>query len=175
MEYWFTTNSGDNEVSVVGPIDWYGWRFVFVPIAGAVTSFNSVVVRQISGADLNAVLYFDDLQTETPTSVQPDVDDKYKTFVLHQNYPNPFNPTTTIKYALPKEARVKLKIYNILGQEIVQLRDELQNAENHNVVWNGRNQAGSQVASGVYFYRMEARPVDGGDVFVSLKKLLLLK
>ncbi|MCZ6776326.1 MAG: Ig-like domain-containing protein [Ignavibacteria bacterium] len=175
LEYWFTTNSGDNEISVVGPIDWYGWRFLFVPIAGAVTTFNSVVVRQISGADLSAVLYFDDLQTETPTSVQPGVDDGHKTFVLHQNYPNPFNPATTIRYALPTQARVKLKIYNILGQEIVQLRDELQSAGNHNVAWNGRNQFGSQVASGVYFYRIEAKPVDGGDVFLSFKKMLMLK
>ncbi|HET6272929.1 MAG TPA: FlgD immunoglobulin-like domain containing protein, partial [Bacteroidota bacterium] len=96
-------------------------------------------------------------------------------FTLMQNYPNPFNPSTTIRYALPKDAFVTLKVYNLLGQEVASLRDEMQNVGFHDVVWNGRNNAGQTIASGVYFYRLEARPADGAEPFTSFKKMLMLK
>lgn len=95
-------------------------------------------------------------------------------YALLQNYPNPFNPSTTIQYALPEEAFVTLKVYNMLGQEVAQLQDEQQNAGYHTVVWNGRNTSGAQVASGVYFYRIEAKPTSGKQ-FTNLKKMILLK
>ena len=98
-----------------------------------------------------------------------------ETFVLAQNYPNPFNPTTTVRYSLPTESFVSLKVYNVLGQEVVTLKEEAQAAGTFNVVWNGRNNVGSQVASGMYLYRLEARPVDGSQPFTSLKKMILLK
>ncbi len=98
-----------------------------------------------------------------------------ETFALSQNYPNPFNPTTTVRYSLPTESFVSLKVYNVLGQEVVTLKDEAQAAGTFNVVWNGRNSVGSQVASGMYLYRIEARPVDGSQPFTSLKKMILLK
>ena len=83
---------------------------------------------------------------------------------LEQNYPNPFNPSTTIRYELPKASHVTLKIFNAIGQEVSTLVDEVQEAGHRSVQWN----AGS-VASGVYFYRLQA-----GN-FVSMKKLLLLR
>jgi photosystem II stability/assembly factor-like uncharacterized protein len=98
-----------------------------------------------------------------------------ETFDLAQNFPNPFNPTTTIRYALPKDAFVSLKVYNILGQEIVTLKDELQSVGTFNILWNGRNNAGSQVASGMYLYRIVAKPADGSQPFTALKKMILLK
>jgi photosystem II stability/assembly factor-like uncharacterized protein len=97
------------------------------------------------------------------------------TYVLDQNYPNPFNPTTTIKFALPKESNVTLRIYNIVGQEVAHLVEENKPAGFFQAQWSGRNQDGTAVASGVYFYRMEAKPVAGGESFVSLKKMMLLK
>ncbi len=96
-------------------------------------------------------------------------------FTLMQNYPNPFNPTTNIRYGLPRAAHVSVKIYNLLGQEVAQLKDEVESAGTHDVVWLGRNTAGHTVASGVYFYQLEARPVDGSSQFNSFKKMLLLK
>ncbi len=96
-------------------------------------------------------------------------------FELSQNYPNPFNPATTIRYALPENSRVNLSIYNMLGQRIAELTNDVQAAGFYNVVWDGRNATGSQVATGVYFYRIEATPVNGGAPFKSLKKALLLK
>ena len=98
-----------------------------------------------------------------------------QTFAMMQNYPNPFNPTTTLRYALPKDARVTLTIYNVLGQRVATLRDEAENVGYYNVVWNGRNDFGTQIASGVYFYRIEARPTDGSEPFSSIKKMLMLK
>jgi hypothetical protein len=87
-----------------------------------------------------------------------------KEFALLQNYPNPFNPGTTIKYDLPKDSRVSLKLFNIVGQEVATLVNAEQNAGYKSVQWNADN-----FASGVYFYRLQA-----GD-FVASKKLLLLK
>jgi hypothetical protein len=118
----------------------------------------------------NIVMYYG-----TITGVREEVVEIPQTFALMQNYPNPFNPTTTLRYALPKDARVNLSIYNILGQRITTLKDAVQSGGYYDVVWDGRNDLGSQVSSGVYFYRVEARPVDGRDVFTSIEKMLLLK
>lgn len=96
-------------------------------------------------------------------------------FALEQNYPNPFNPSTTIRYALPKSARVMIRVYDMLGREVSLLKDDLVAAGTHEVVWDGKNAAGSTVASGVYFYQMEARPTDGSAAFTSMRKMLLVK
>jgi flagellar hook assembly protein FlgD len=96
-------------------------------------------------------------------------------FALDQNYPNPFNPSTTIQFAIPKQASITLRVYNILGQEVATLVDESKPAGYYEMVWNGHNQSGNVISSGVYFYRFEAKPVDGGDTFASLKKMLMLK
>jgi hypothetical protein len=106
--------------------------------------------------------------TESGPSEIPDV------FALDQNYPNPFNPTTTVKYDLPEEATVTLKIYNVLGQEVLTLVSGTQAAGRYQAVWDGRNNFGTPVSSGVYFYRIEATGVSG-EPFVSLKKMMFLK
>ena len=90
-------------------------------------------------------------------------------FDLAQNYPNPFNPDTEILYALPQSARTTVKIYNVLGQVVNILVDEYQPAGSYRVQWDGRSLTGEDVASGVYFYKMQA-----GD-FVATKKMVLMK
>lgn len=73
---------------------------------------------------------------------------------LSQNYPNPFNAHTTISFNLPSAAIVDLSIYNIAGQKLITLQDGHMNAGEHGIIWDGRSDNGSEVASGVYFYRL---------------------
>jgi hypothetical protein len=90
-------------------------------------------------------------------------------FELSQNYPNPFNPVTQISFSLPKAAKVKLEIYNLLGQKVVTLFDGELQAGNRQIPWDGKNYKGELVSSGIYFYRLQA-----GD-FVDAKKMILVK
>ncbi|CUU07888.1 Por secretion system C-terminal sorting domain-containing protein [Candidatus Kryptobacter tengchongensis] len=85
-------------------------------------------------------------------------------FTLYQNYPNPFNPTTTITYDIPMRANVKLIVYNVLGQEVAILVNELQEAGRYNVKFDA-----SGLPSGVYFYKLEAGR------YVDVKKMMLVK
>ncbi len=86
------------------------------------------------------------------------------TFRLYQNYPNPFNPVTTISYDLPRPCRVTVDIFNILGQRVIRLEDGYREAGSYQIRWDGR-----EVASGVYFYRIQA------DEFAETRKMLLIK
>lgn len=95
-------------------------------------------------------------------------------FALDQNYPNPFNPTTTISYALPTQATVRLKIINMLGQEVTTLVNAPQPGGFYNVTWTGHSDRGFAVSSGVYAYRLEARTAEGRIINI-LKKMVLLK
>ncbi len=90
-------------------------------------------------------------------------------FELSQNYPNPFNPTTTIKFAIPIASNVILKIYNIQGQEVKTLVGDYLSEGFYEAEWDGKDEAGSQVASGIYVYRIQA-----GN-FVQSKKLTFIK
>ena len=84
---------------------------------------------------------------------------KPETFALYQNYPNPFNPETTISFDLPEASNVILKIYNVLGQEIKMLVNEYKTAGKNIVKWDGTNNNGIKVNSGVYIYRLNAEGV----------------
>ena len=87
-----------------------------------------------------------------------------ETFELSQNFPNPFNPSTTIEYQLPKDAKVTLKVFNLLGQEVAVLADGEQKAGYYSAQWNARS-----MSSGVYIYRLYAKE------FVQTKKMILMK
>jgi len=77
-----------------------------------------------------------------------------KTFALLQNYPNPFNPNTTIEYQLPKTGNVQIKIFSINGQLVKTLESTHQIPGTHSVVWDGKNDGGQTVASGLYIYQV---------------------
>ncbi|MCW8817705.1 MAG: T9SS type A sorting domain-containing protein, partial [Ignavibacteriaceae bacterium] len=95
-------------------------------------------------------------------------------YSLKQNYPNPFNPSTTINFSLPAESDVKLVIYNMLGQEITTLVNEQIPAGNHSVIWNANNSGGTQLTSGIYFYKLTASGTNGSK-FQDVKKMILIK
>jgi hypothetical protein len=88
---------------------------------------------------------------------------------LAQNYPNPFNPTTTIKFDLKEKGPVTLKIYNVAGQLVRTLVDDVRDAAAYSIAWDGRNNTGSKVASGIYFYKMETKG------FSETRKMVLLR
>ncbi|MCB0294487.1 MAG: T9SS type A sorting domain-containing protein, partial [Calditrichaeota bacterium] len=90
-------------------------------------------------------------------------------FALAQNYPNPFNPTTEIPYALPVNARVEIAVYNILGQKVRTLVNHAQSPGYYTAHWDGRNDAGQLVGSGIYIYRINA-----GE-YRAMRKMILLK
>jgi hypothetical protein len=97
-------------------------------------------------------------------------------FALMQNYPNPFNPSTTIRYELPVTSKVTIAIYNVLGQKVRTLVNEIQNAGPQLQVWNSKNDAGNSVASGIYFYRIQTHGLSGSSAaFTATKKMVLLR
>lgn len=92
-----------------------------------------------------------------------------ETHNLSQNFPNPFNPNTTISYQLTSPGRVNITIYNVLGQAVKTIVDEDKPQGEYSIVWDGKNNAGKNLASGTYFYQLRV-----GD-YTSTKKSLLLK
>ena len=93
-----------------------------------------------------------------------------KVYSLAQNFPNPFNPSTRIQFALPVKGHVSLKIYNVGGQLVKTMQDGVMDAGSHELTWDGSNNLGSNVASGVYFYKINA-----GDNYENMKKMVLLR
>lgn len=96
-------------------------------------------------------------------------------FKLVQNYPNPFNPSTNIRFDLPLASQVSLIIYNALGQTVRTLLDRRYEAGSHQIIWDGRDDFGKPIASGVYFLRMVANRGQGTNDFVQIRKVLLLQ
>ncbi|MEO8398359.1 MAG: proprotein convertase P-domain-containing protein, partial [Ignavibacteriaceae bacterium] len=95
-------------------------------------------------------------------------------FQLSQNYPNPFNPSTVINFSLSAESNVKLIIYDLLGREIAILLNGTRQAGKYNIEWDGNNNFGTKVGSGIYFYLFEAVSVKGEN-FTDSKKMILMK
>jgi len=96
-----------------------------------------------------------------------------KTFSLEQNYPNPFNPATVIRYAVPTESKVKVVVYNISGEVVKELVNEVQSAGFHESTFN--TNSGVSLSSGIYFYSIEATPLNGNNSYRQTKKMILLK
>lgn len=90
-------------------------------------------------------------------------------YFLDSNYPNPFNPSTTIKFGLPEQTKVVLDIFNIRGEKICRLSDQIMSAGIHSVEWDGTNMIGRQVSSGVYFYKLKA------GTYQKISKMLLAR
>ena len=96
-------------------------------------------------------------------------------FGLADNYPNPFNPSTTIGYVLPAEAEVRLEVFNIAGQRVRVLLDTHQPAGHYTVEWDSRNAQRQAVASGMYFYRLQASTDAATSPFHDVKRMLLIR
>jgi serine protease AprX len=112
--------------------------------------------------------FVDDILLDTPVGIEEETPVP-RSYAVSRNYPNPFNPSTTIEYQLPQSSEVKLVVYNSLGQKVRTLLNQSVESGYHKLLWDGRNDAGFSVASGIYIYRFEA-----GD-FRKIQKMILLK
>jgi hypothetical protein len=133
----------------------YFWKVTAVDIPGARTESDTSFTFRSSDTATDVA---DQNQYPVPAD-----------FALHQNYPNPFNPETKIQFDLPKSARVKLTIFNLMGMEITTLLDEEQLSGSHSVVWDGRTDKGELASSGIYVYQLKA------EQFIQNRKMIFLK
>jgi poly-gamma-glutamate synthesis protein (capsule biosynthesis protein) len=160
-----TSGTGRSWFDDAGIIAWSGWKpFNPSEIFSTPNDYYWVQIKSSLPTPNASVTYRETQYNDVSTSVKGEVASQPIGFELLQNYPNPFNPSTTIRYALPSAGHAMLRVYNILGQEVATLVDEIKRAGTHTVNWEPHT-----LTSGVYFYRLEA----GG--FVNTKKLLLLK
>ncbi|MDX9856310.1 MAG: LamG-like jellyroll fold domain-containing protein [candidate division Zixibacteria bacterium] len=123
-------------------------------------------MRDLTGIDVtgdNRDVFFTIVRTASSAHGLPEQ------FELSQNYPNPFNPSTQISFTVPVAQDVRLDIFNVLGQRVTTLVDGRVEAGGHIVTWDGRDQSGSLVSSGVYFYRLQSSE------FAETRKMMLLK
>jgi hypothetical protein len=148
------------------PIDAGAGSVFRLPIILADTSSVDSVYATVSTADTSFDIALSGTvlkkQTILPTS-----------FTLYQNYPNPFNPSTTIEYEVPEISgrvpRVAIQIFNMLGQKVLTIDRGEKDAGRYRVVWDGLDQTGARVPSGVYFYRLLSQD------FATSKKMVLVK
>ena len=110
---------------------------------GTKTSFSIQEIKKITFSDITSIGDSEHLQNVI------------ETLMLFQNYPNPFNPTTTIEYCIPKAGRIDINIFNIKGQIVRELSNEYQIAGNYKIIWDGNNNQGNTVTSGVYIYQIK--------------------
>ncbi len=158
---------GDTGIDVAGGIEppvTFSYRGYFLG-----SSFDSSIGAQIAEFEREPLTPdFEAQSYEEPTSVD-DGPVLPVAFNLEQNYPNPFNPTTEIRYQIAKTGRTTLAIYNLLGKKVRTLVNENVPAGSYSVSWNGTDDAGRQVTSGVYVYRLQS-----GE-FVESRKLVFVK
>ena len=147
--------SGDNtaDLNLSFADGWVGMAFVTASVCDAYHCDSETFTVWVSEPPLGV----DDI------IVFPEV------FALRQNYPNPFNPVTTIAYDIPEIANVRIDMYNILGQKVRTLVNGTHQPGMYHVRWNGTNDFGNLVSSGMYFYRISS------EEFISVKKLVLMK
>lgn len=154
---------------------WIGWENTSTLTINYLYDTPPVYNRSYTNTGSAWTLFAGDYHTRAvlgspPTGIEVPGEDLVPTkFALQQNYPNPFNPSTTIRYQIPRSSQVRLVIYNLLGQKIRTLINEQKELGYFQAIWNGQNDNGIQVGSGIYFYRFQA-----GD-FLSIKKMMYLK
>ncbi len=124
----------------------------------------------VSSSDTTIAAYLVRAYVRIATSAKDIVELPPRSFGLSQNYPNPFNPTTNIEFRIAESGFVTLKVFDVLGREVVALVNEVKRSGRYEVVFDGRN-----LPSGVYFYRLTATPHSGGHTFSEVRKLVLMK
>lgn len=150
-------SDNDAEVKIIGNSSYSGLQngSIIVDIIGTGRP-QWLIAYDKRGSKINGFIdiYPSSVLTGVPDDPNPVLP---KNAVLYQNYPNPFNPSTTIKYELPANSKVEIRIYNILGQEVRLLEKGSKAIGEHKIIWDGRDNQGKAVASGIYIYRLQFR------------------
>jgi len=156
----------------MGAEDWQSIGFIASQGTSANYSFNDVLDTTSYVGDIFYRLKQIDIKGtgQYLKEVMLNINLTPQSYVLFNNYPNPFNPTTTIKYSLPVNSKVEIEVYNILGVLVRELINTSQTAGDHKVAFNG-----GQYASGIYFYTLRAKSLDGKQNTFLVKKMLLIK
>jgi hypothetical protein len=147
---------------------------------GQRTAIDSLIIRWPSGiidvltnVAVNQILSIEEGSGSTGVDI---AEMKINTFELYQNYPNPFNPTTSINFTLQSTNRVELKIFNSMGQSIRTFQSKTLHSGTHSIEWDGKNDFGNDVVSGIYFYKLKASDsAEGGVDFSDTKKMILIR
>lgn len=158
-------------------VNWSSFNSGFAEPTSSVTNVKSVVGQSFIGKTDNEnsiiesgfLVWFDTTRSQITPVTMESAENLPEVFRLYQNYPNPFNPETTIQYQLANKTNVVLEVFNINGQVIRVLVNEIQSAGQHTVKWDGLNNSGTGVTSGTYFLRLKTFE------FTSIRKLTLLK
>ncbi len=169
--------NSDFSISQNTKVTWYSFNMGYGEPATGNTMIKSAVgqnfvgTAQLSNTEIISGFLADTLFRRMVVGV-PDQEGLPTSYSLGQNYPNPFNPSTTIQFDIPKASIVTLKVYNMLGQEVATLVNEKREAGRCEVIFDG-----SKLSSGVYFYRLQARSIDGGQAndYANTKKLIIMK
>ncbi len=165
-------NSAVFDQPVMTPTEFTTMTVYTLPQTDTGTYTLTVTGKEIGGVMAHKKqVYLRVLDSQNPLDVDDDADNANlpKTFTLFQNQPNPFNPETRISYSLPRDCRVRVIIYNLLGQRVKLLFEGYQTTGTHTLTWNGRSDRGNQLSTGIYFYQLQA------DRFVETKKMTLIK
>ncbi|HCK99902.1 MAG TPA: hypothetical protein DHW42_07360 [Candidatus Marinimicrobia bacterium] len=166
-----SVNWPNHEVSKWYTIDWIGWRLVEWDLSdpnsvgswigngildGAIYRFDSIQLTHLPEGNETGSLYFDDLRLVTVETLGIDNESQQiaEEYILHQNYPNPFNPSTTISFTLAQPSNARLEIFNIRGEKVRSLANKYFHAGYWTAVWDGKNDNGLSVPSGMYMYRL---------------------
>ena len=169
----FCFDRGDSSLfsTVERRLDWYGWKLVRFPLAeipggGGEVFFQGLLVRQQPNGQHSEEVYFDDLQRDVVVGLQelPYSAGEIKGFSLAQSYPNPFNPETTIEFFLPRNNKIHLSVYNVLGQRVKTLIHKMLPAGAYRYRFNG-----ADLASGIYIYELKTAEI------VLRKRMVYLK
>ena len=154
----------------VGLIEWNDWQEYNSTMNISNPNDYYWLQLKINEEVLNVIVNYTEIKySDTVTSLEEEVTIVPDEFVLYQNYPNPFNPSTTIQYELPAYTNVQLKIYDMLGNEGITIVNETQQPGKKIYQWNGKDDSGRVVSSGVYFYQLRTKE------YLQTKKLMLLK
>ncbi len=154
----------------------------FEVMTGGANGINAIDIRQTKGTQGNMWQDFQANTARTNYYYYPgtsDLDAKGRElpahFALSQNFPNPFNPTTTIKYALSEAGLVHLEIFNVLGQKVRTLIQARQAPGTYRINWDGSDEQGKRLSSGVYIYVLRVQRSKGTTAFLQKRKMILIK